>query len=199
MRCRFACTMPRPAIPTVICARMATTSLTSLPVADRVHRFTYAIRNIVAEAERSKPPGKTVRYLNIGDPIPFGFRTPAGLVEAVAQRHARRAQRLRAVAGHPAGARGRGRRLERAGASRRRRSRADHGRHVRRDRAGADGAGRTRATRCSCRRRPIRSTRRCSPRSAPSRAITGPTRQRLAAGPRPPRALDHRRARGRSW
>ena len=55
---------------------MATTSPTSIPVADRVHHFTYAIRNIVAEARAVEATGKTVRYLNIGDPIPFGFPTP---------------------------------------------------------------------------------------------------------------------------
>ena len=62
---------------------MATTSPTSIPVADRVHQFTYAIRNIVAEARAVEATGKTVRYLNIGDPIPFGFPTPPALVEIV--------------------------------------------------------------------------------------------------------------------
>jgi len=64
---------------------MSTTSSTSLPVADRVHNFTYAIRNIVAEARAVEATGKTVRYLNIGDPIPFGFHTPPALVDIVAQ------------------------------------------------------------------------------------------------------------------
>jgi alanine-synthesizing transaminase len=54
-----------------------------IPTAGRVHRFTYAIRNIVAEAERVEAAGTRVRYLNIGDPVAFGFRTPAHLVEAV--------------------------------------------------------------------------------------------------------------------
>src|SRR5205814_1742947 len=49
----------------------------------RVHRFTYAIRNIVSEAQRVEAAGTKVRYLNIGDPVAFGFRTPAHLVEAV--------------------------------------------------------------------------------------------------------------------
>ena len=56
---------------------------TSIPVAQRVNNFTYAIRNIVAEARAVEATGRTVRYLNIGDPIPFGFATPAHLVEAV--------------------------------------------------------------------------------------------------------------------
>jgi alanine-synthesizing transaminase len=52
-------------------------------VASRVHRFTYAIRNIVAEARKVEATGRTVQYLNIGDPIPFGFTTPPALVDAV--------------------------------------------------------------------------------------------------------------------
>ena len=34
---------------------------------------------------RCEASGRAVRYLNIGDPIPFGFSTPAALVEAVAR------------------------------------------------------------------------------------------------------------------
>jgi alanine-synthesizing transaminase len=56
-----------------------------IPVASRIAGFTYAIRNIVAEAKKVEASGRTVRYLNIGDPIPFGFRTPAHMVEAVAR------------------------------------------------------------------------------------------------------------------
>jgi alanine-synthesizing transaminase len=58
---------------------------TAIPTASRVHRFTYAIRNIVAEAQRVEAAGTRVRYLNIGDPVAFGFSTPAHLVEAVAR------------------------------------------------------------------------------------------------------------------
>lgn len=54
-------------------------------VADRVGRFSYAIRNIVAEAQRVEATGRAVRYLNIGDPILFGFAPPPHLVEAVAR------------------------------------------------------------------------------------------------------------------
>lgn len=43
----------------------------------------YAIRNIVAEARKVEASGRTVRYLNIGDPITFGFRTPPHMIEAV--------------------------------------------------------------------------------------------------------------------
>jgi len=54
-----------------------------IPVASRVRGFTYAIRNIVAEARKVEAAGKTVRYLNIGDPITFGFKTPPHMIEAV--------------------------------------------------------------------------------------------------------------------
>lgn len=64
---------------------MAHASSPAIPVARRVGRFTYAIRNIVAEARKVEASGRRVRYLNIGDPIPFGFRTPPHLVEAVAR------------------------------------------------------------------------------------------------------------------
>ena len=53
-----------------------------MPVAARVNRFSYAIRNIVAEAKAVEAQGRQVRYLNIGDPVAFGFRTPAHLVDA---------------------------------------------------------------------------------------------------------------------
>jgi alanine-synthesizing transaminase len=55
----------------------------AIPVAGRVSGFNYAIRNIVAEARKVEASGRQVRYLNIGDPIAFGFRTPPHLVEAV--------------------------------------------------------------------------------------------------------------------
>jgi len=59
--------------------------VTSAPIrtAKRVDRFTYAIRNIVGEAKKVEQTGMTVRYLNIGDPNQFGFRTPPHLIEAV--------------------------------------------------------------------------------------------------------------------
>ena len=59
--------------------------VTSAPIrtAKRVDRFTYAIRNIVAEAKKVEQTGMKVRYLNIGDPNQFGFLTPPHLIEAV--------------------------------------------------------------------------------------------------------------------
>jgi alanine-synthesizing transaminase len=55
----------------------------AIPVASRVSGFTYAIRNIVAEAKKVEATGRTVKYLNIGDPIPFGFKTPQHMIDAV--------------------------------------------------------------------------------------------------------------------
>ena len=60
---------------------MGTTA--AIPVARRISGFNYAIRNIVAEARKVEAAGKKVRYLNIGDPITFGFKTPPHMVEAV--------------------------------------------------------------------------------------------------------------------
>ncbi len=57
--------------------------MSAIQVASRVHGFSYAIRNIVAEALKVEAAGTPVRYLNIGDPIPFGFKTPPHLIEAV--------------------------------------------------------------------------------------------------------------------
>lgn len=57
----------------------------AIPVARRVGGFTYAIRNIVAEARKVEAAGKTVRYLNIGDPVIFGFQTPPHMIEAVSR------------------------------------------------------------------------------------------------------------------
>ena len=56
---------------------------TSIPVSRRVGSFSYAIRNIVAEAQRVEAAGTLVRYLNIGNPPAFGFQTPRHMVEAV--------------------------------------------------------------------------------------------------------------------
>jgi alanine-synthesizing transaminase len=56
---------------------------TAIRTAQRVDRFTYAIRNIVSEAKNVERTGKRVRYLNIGDPNQFGFSTPPHLIEAV--------------------------------------------------------------------------------------------------------------------
>src|SRR5688500_19544584 len=61
---------------------MPTKTGRTVPVAARVHRFSYAIRNIVSEARAVEARGMRVRYLNIGDPVAFGFKTPPHLIEA---------------------------------------------------------------------------------------------------------------------
>jgi len=58
-------------------------STAPIPVATRIDRFAYAIRNIVVEAQKVEASGRRVRYLNIGDPNAFGFKTPAHLIAAV--------------------------------------------------------------------------------------------------------------------
>ena len=55
----------------------------AVPVASRISGFVYAIRNIVAEARKVEAAGRKVRYLNIGDPVVFGFQPPPHLIEAV--------------------------------------------------------------------------------------------------------------------
>src|SRR3954469_5467411 len=55
----------------------------AIPVARRVSGFSYAIRNIVVEARKVEAAGRKGRYLNIGDPITFGFATPPHMIEAV--------------------------------------------------------------------------------------------------------------------
>jgi alanine-synthesizing transaminase len=62
---------------------MALRSTSNIPVASRIGGFVYAIRNIVTEAKKVEAAGRTVRYLNIGDPITFGFKTPPHLIAAV--------------------------------------------------------------------------------------------------------------------
>jgi alanine-synthesizing transaminase len=62
---------------------MSPRATSAIPVASRVGGFVYAIRNIVAEARKVEAAGRMVRYLNIGDPITFGFLTPPHMIEAV--------------------------------------------------------------------------------------------------------------------
>ena len=70
--------------PCKMVASMPTSNIAKpIAVAARVDRFSYAIRNIVTAAKAVEAQGTRVRYLNIGDPIAFGFRTPAHLVAAV--------------------------------------------------------------------------------------------------------------------
>ena len=54
-----------------------------IAVGSRLENFAYAIRNVVAEAKKVEEGGRPVTYLNIGDPVAFGFRTPPHLIDAV--------------------------------------------------------------------------------------------------------------------
>jgi alanine-synthesizing transaminase len=62
---------------------MPVRSSLEIPIARRVASFSYAIRNIVVEAERVEAAGIRVRYLNVGNPNAFGFKTPPHLIAAV--------------------------------------------------------------------------------------------------------------------
>src|SRR3954470_5812234 len=62
---------------------MPSRTAAAIRVNPRISGFVYAIRNIVAEARKVEAAGRKVRYLNIGDPIIFGFQTPAHMIEAV--------------------------------------------------------------------------------------------------------------------
>jgi alanine-synthesizing transaminase len=62
---------------------MAARTTSAIPVASRIGGFVYAIRNIVTEAKKVEAAGRKVRYLNIGDPITFGFKTPPHMLDAV--------------------------------------------------------------------------------------------------------------------
>ena len=61
---------------------MQSKSIAAFPAASRVGHISYAIRNIVAEAKAVEARGTPVRYLNIGDPVAFGFKTPPHIIEA---------------------------------------------------------------------------------------------------------------------
>lgn len=52
---------------------------------NRAANFHYAIRNLVGAAEAQERAGRSVVYLNIGDPQACGFRPPDHVVEAVAR------------------------------------------------------------------------------------------------------------------
>lgn len=49
----------------------------------KTENFNYAIRNVVAAADRLRNQGRDVISLNIGDPQEFGFRPPIELIDAV--------------------------------------------------------------------------------------------------------------------
>lgn len=51
--------------------------------ARRVGGIHYAVRDVTLLADRLAREGRRMSYLNIGDPNPYGFRTPSHVVEAV--------------------------------------------------------------------------------------------------------------------
>lgn len=51
--------------------------------AKRVENVTYAIRDVVVEAQKLERKGKRILHLNIGDPNKFDFVTPKHMVDAV--------------------------------------------------------------------------------------------------------------------
>lgn len=51
--------------------------------AKRTERITYAIRDVVVEADKLKAQGKRILHLNIGNPNIFDFSTPKHMVDAV--------------------------------------------------------------------------------------------------------------------
>lgn len=53
--------------------------------AARTRNYNYAIRNIVVEAKKVEAAGKPVTYLNIGDPVIYGFQPPESLMDAMAR------------------------------------------------------------------------------------------------------------------
>jgi alanine-synthesizing transaminase len=58
---------------------------TVLPGAERALGIEYAIRDVVAPARELERQGHTILKLNIGDPIAYGFKPPAHLIEALHQ------------------------------------------------------------------------------------------------------------------
>ena len=165
----------------------------------RISGFVYAIRNIVAEARKVEAAGTTVRYLNIGDPIAFGFKTPPHLIEAVERAMRDGHNGYAPSAGILPAREAVADECARRGMPVSRRSRGHHGRHVGRDRAGADRAG--------------RSGRRSAGAGADLSALHGGAREdrrarrvlpdrsgaRLAAGPRSHPQPRSRPRRARWW
>ncbi len=51
--------------------------------AKRTENITYAIRDVVVEAQKLEKQGKKIIYLNIGDPLKYDFSTPKHMIKAV--------------------------------------------------------------------------------------------------------------------
>src|SRR2546422_5804036 len=57
--------------------------LVMIAPSNRTAKFHYAIRNLIGAAEAQERAGRSIIYLNIGDPQAYGFHPPAHVVEAV--------------------------------------------------------------------------------------------------------------------
>jgi len=55
----------------------------SLKISKRVAGVEYAIRDIVLAARKVQQSGMKIEYLNIGDPVQFGFQPPENVVQAL--------------------------------------------------------------------------------------------------------------------
>ncbi len=51
----------------------------------RTYHVEYAIRDIVEASKEAKKQGKELIYLNIGDPVQYGFKTPEPILRAVCE------------------------------------------------------------------------------------------------------------------
>jgi alanine-synthesizing transaminase len=51
--------------------------------AQRLASVNYSIRRVAVEGKKTEATGKRIHWLNTGDPIAFGFRTPPHMVAAV--------------------------------------------------------------------------------------------------------------------
>src|SRR5581483_1588187 len=54
-----------------------------IPCAGRMRGVNYSIRRVAVEGKKVEASGKRIHWLNTGDPVAFGFKTPAHLVAAV--------------------------------------------------------------------------------------------------------------------
>ena len=66
-----------------ICYSIAQVSYNVLKISKKVAGVEYAIRDIVTAARKLELQGRHVDYLNIGDPVQFGFGPPENVKEAL--------------------------------------------------------------------------------------------------------------------
>src|SRR5687768_16470424 len=54
-----------------------------MKISDRISRVEYAIRVVMLHAREYQKTGKEIMYLNIGDPVAFGCKTPLHIKNAL--------------------------------------------------------------------------------------------------------------------